>query len=739
MFSASHPRNKLPESFLFGVGNSDHQCEAYDQLFEDIRDVWERLRMQTLRGQATDFWNRYKEDVMLARELGCKMFRFSVSWARVEPQPGQFNQNALDHYRLIAETIRAAGMEPMVTLHHFTWPIHIEAGGGMISEDFASAFARYADEVAKAMGQTVRYWITFNEPNLLPFGYVKPWWERDYFMPPGMPEGTPLDAQMAAVAQLIRNLFLAHTAARAVIRKINPDAAIGANPTLLGLPPWLQRLVDRNATRLRSLDEFTSQGSHIAERGLLAKGDVDVVVATLTMTDERAQEVDFTEAYFLAGQALLVLATSEFNELENLSGQFVVVVKSSTAESSVRLLLPLLKVRTANDHAEALRVLNEGKAAALLTDDTYLFGFIQAHPGKYRIVGGRLTNEPYGCAITKGNRRVLDAVNCAVRRFIESGMWAESFARHFPGQPLPRLPEVAPRTTLADLSGRESATHDGGPLLLARRGTLLRKIQDRGYLTVAVKENVPGFGYRDPRTGELSGLEIDLARAIAGFIFGDSTKIRFRIAKTTERIPLLRTFVQLLDPILKPLSILTTALTSNWWHLGMAGKLKRFLCPDACVGQQDFIGIDYYWGISTLRFDRILGLIRALTSGQFTTAPVYPGALFGMLQFHSALFPDQSIFVVENGSVDVADNIQRAEYISRHIREVQRAHAAGSKIAGYLCWSITSNREWGLTFDPNSDFGLYHIELDTDPGLTRVPTPAVTAYQQIIARRGAKE
>jgi beta-glucosidase/6-phospho-beta-glucosidase/beta-galactosidase len=101
----------LPESFMFGVATADHQCEAYDPEFEDIRDVWERRRAFTLRGNATDFWNRYPEDIELARNLGCKAFRFSIAWSRVEPHPDQFNQAAFDHYRQVIATIRKAGME----------------------------------------------------------------------------------------------------------------------------------------------------------------------------------------------------------------------------------------------------------------------------------------------------------------------------------------------------------------------------------------------------------------------------------------------------------------------------------------------------------------------------------------------------------------------------------------------------------------------------------------------------
>ncbi len=288
MLRSLMPTPALPESFIFGVATADHQCEAYDANREDIRDVWERRQAQTPRGWATDFWNRYAEDVGLAQGLGCRAFRFSIAWSRVEPEPGRFDEQAFEHYRDLIEAIRAAGMEPILTLHHFTWPIHVEERGGMIAEDFPAIFARYVAEVVNRFGKLVRYWITFNEPTQLVFGYIKPWWERDYFVPPGLPEGTTLEQQMGAVGKLMRNLFTAHTAARTVIRRGNPDALVGANPLLLGLPVWLQRLVDRNVTRMRGIDDWLRQSRSFAERRRLENGEVDVIVATLTMTPERA-------------------------------------------------------------------------------------------------------------------------------------------------------------------------------------------------------------------------------------------------------------------------------------------------------------------------------------------------------------------------------------------------------------------------------------------------------------------
>ena len=115
-------------------------------------------------------------------------------------------------------------------------------------------------------------------------------------------------------------------------------------------------------------------------------------------------------------------------------------------------------------------------------------------------------------------------------------------------------------------------------------------------------------------------------------------------------------------------------------------------------------------------------------------APVWPGELYKILRYHAKLFPGKDILLIENGCVDATDGYDRSRYIESHIREVQRAYQKGVKVTGYDCWSITSNREWGLPFNRGSDFGLYHIELDSDPKLTRMPTPAVEVYKRIIER-----
>ncbi len=717
----------LPESFVFGVATADHQCEAYDPECEDIWDVWERRTGMTPRGRATDFWERYPEDVALARELGCTAFRFSLSWARLEPRPGCYDDAAFEHYEQVIAAIRSAGMEPIVTLMHFTWPLHVEERGGLIDDTFPETFAAYAREVATRLGDGVRDWITINEPTQLVYGYIKPWWEPEYRTPPGLPPGATFEEQVEAVGALMRNLFLAHTAARAAIKRVNPAARVGSNPSLLGLPTWLQRLVDWNATRVQSHADLLATGRRFAVRPRPVRGDVDVVVAALTATRSRARAVAFSTPYDVATRALLVPEDSPALVPADLTGQRVAVVAGSTAVQGAPILVPKAKVSIFASYAAAVDALDARQVAAVVAEDRILEGIVEQRSGTYRLIVAGEADQPYAVGVSHGDAALLAAVNVAVERFRENGKLAARPAR----------PSLADPTTnrLAAMAARRA---QAAPLPLPRGapGSLLRRIQDRGYLIAGVRTDVPGRGWSNPKTGALEGVEIDLAREIAREIFGDESRVHLVPTSVDKRVSRLCSPFQLLDPLFQIYSILSTMLTSNWWHLGMAGRLPKLLCPPSCVGQQDFVGFDYYWGIPSLRLDRLRHLLAA-ASRRFEEAPVWPGALHGMLRYHAKLFPHLPIVIVENGCVEVADRVDRATYLRRHVRQVQRAVRDGVSVAGYVCWSITSNREWGLPFGPGSDFGLYHVELDADPTLARMPTAASKVFQTITRTRRA--
>jgi Glycosyl hydrolase family 1/Bacterial extracellular solute-binding proteins, family 3 len=311
---------KLPE-LLFGVATSDHQAEAYEPNYADFRDQWERQQGQTPRGRATDFWNRYPEDIELARDLGCKIFRFSISWSRVEPRRGEFAADVLAHYRKVTEAILAAEMIPLVTLHHFTWPVHVQERGGMTAEKFPQWYRAYVQKVVDAVGELIPYWITFNEPNLLVYGYVKPWWQPSYLVPPGTASEMALSDQLDRAAALIRNVFIAHKLGRAVIRSKNPTAKVGANPFVLGLPGPLQFVIDFLATRTSSAKAFRRHNRRVAEQMLLSQTPVDLMICRFTSTRERAARVAFSHTYAAGVERLVVRKGSQTDGISALAGK----------------------------------------------------------------------------------------------------------------------------------------------------------------------------------------------------------------------------------------------------------------------------------------------------------------------------------------------------------------------------------------------------------------------------------
>jgi beta-glucosidase/6-phospho-beta-glucosidase/beta-galactosidase len=166
-------------------------------------------------------------------------------------------------------------------LHHFVWPVWLErTRGGMLGNDFPDLFARFAEKVAGHLGDRVDYWITFNEPSQLTFGYIKPWWRTRYYMPPGLPRGSDVDTEAEAVGRLVPNLFRAHARARLAIRALHPEAKVGVNPLMTGFPTWLQMIMDWGACHRglgEALFKFTTSSALMSE-----KADVDILIAGIS-------------------------------------------------------------------------------------------------------------------------------------------------------------------------------------------------------------------------------------------------------------------------------------------------------------------------------------------------------------------------------------------------------------------------------------------------------------------------
>jgi beta-glucosidase/6-phospho-beta-glucosidase/beta-galactosidase/ABC-type amino acid transport substrate-binding protein len=733
-------------SFRFGVATADHQCEAHVDGADDIRDVWERVRGETRRGMATDFWNRYLEDIKLAADLGCKIFRISLSWARLEPRPNEWSDDALGHYRDVLKAIRDAGMESIVTLLHNTWPLHVQEcgnGAGLLDEGFPDKFARYARYIAEHLGDGIDYYITLNEPNQLTYGFVKPWWSRSYAMPPGLDRFASTSDQMHAVSRLMPNLFLANSRARAMIREIRPGAQVGANPFLLGLPGWLQQNIDKNVMRIDTQSQLEGQGRRMTERPFLDSGKVDAAIAQLTMTSERMNEVLFSESYFDAKMAALRLSSRGMPQQESKLDIRIGVTESTTATGAAHRFFPSATIQTYAELPAAVAALKAGSVDAIVGDDVILRPYATV---EMTLTGLSDEPQPFGVAVAMGKRTLLNAIDLAIRGFKlpdETGIspWARSMKSAFPSVPPTNPPVTGRRATIArgDVSAQraaQDADHTALPLDVPPLDRALDDIRRRGVLRIGVHDGAPGL-CETAADGSRRGLEPDVARFIAQRIFGDKAgRVEFVQIEMKDRVNSPRPLLHFLDPLLQLFSVFTTIINTNWWNLGLAGRLSTFLCPAECVGALDFVGLDYYWGIDALGFGRIARLMAA-AEGRYANAPVWPSLFRDIVKRQHELFPDLPIIVVENGCVTAADGLTRSQYLVKHIAEIQRAVADGIPVTAYLCWSLTSNREWGLPFDDNSDFGLYHIDLDRDPSLKRVNTPAAETYRAIIAARSA--
>jgi beta-glucosidase/6-phospho-beta-glucosidase/beta-galactosidase/ABC-type amino acid transport substrate-binding protein len=721
----------VTSSLRFGVATADHQCEAYDG-HDDIRDVWERVRGLVPRGKATDFWNRYLEDIELARGLGCTVFRLSLSWARLEPEPGVWNDEAFAHYREVLQGLRDARMSAVITLLHNTWPIHVQAAGagaGLLDKSFPDRLARFAQEVAQRLGDLIGDYVTINEPNQLVYGWIKGFWMRAYAMPPGQPPYESGDAQMDDVLALIPNLFRAHAKARAVIRRIRPSARVGTNPLVLGLPRWLQHWIDRAATHLKSPEDAKRQAARIAQSAIVEGGRIDCSIAQLTMTLDRLQHAFFSEPYYITHLAVLHRSALPLPQPAQEWRGNVAVVADTLPARIVAGWFPAATIRYLPAMAQAVEALRSGDADAVFDDAVTL----QEHTSdSFGLTPLPNSEQYFAVAMAPGSRTLLNIVDRAIR----------DLRREHPD-----MPNAFNRKTVAHV-GREDEAQTAGSARdrseqepVPKMDRSVERIRRRGKLRVGIHPGVGGLCTLRPNTSEArggtgapqyEGLEPELGRRIAQLIFGDPGRVEFVPMHGQQRLDATRSWVHVLFALRKSIAIFSTLLGTNWWNLGMAGKLPEFLCPRECVGTLDFVGLDYYWGVPSF-WPGELHRLSAAADFQYASAPVWPNAINMILSEAARDFPGKPIIVVENGCVVRVPGFTRADYLKAHVAQVRKAVELGAPVEAYLCWSITSNREWGLTFDDGSDFGLYHVDLDTDPALTRKPTDSSRTYASLIA------
>jgi len=158
---------------LLGVASSATQIEGggFKHTWSDWYDKG-RIKDGSNPARANDHLNRWKEDIDLMHEMGIKIYRLGIEWARLEPQKGSYDAAAAGWYRSLLGYIRSKSMFPLLTIHHFTNPLWFEESGGFAKPSNIPVYLGFVDYVVRNFGDLVDEYITINEPNVFAFmGY----------------------------------------------------------------------------------------------------------------------------------------------------------------------------------------------------------------------------------------------------------------------------------------------------------------------------------------------------------------------------------------------------------------------------------------------------------------------------------------------------------------------------------------------------------------------------------------
>jgi beta-glucosidase len=230
----------FPKGFLWGASTSAYQVEGGNHSQWTVWELnhaahlaktaekryghlarWDEIKTRAkdpnnyVSGKAVDHYNKYEDDFMLLKKLNLNTFRFGVEWSRLEPEEGQWDQAALDHYRIYIEKLREMDIEPVINLWHWTSPVWFAEKGGFAKNANLKHFDRFVAKVTEEYGHLFRYVITINEPNnYISFGYQLGTW------PPG-------EKNFARAGWVYFNLVRAHRRAYKIIKRRYPETQVG--------------------------------------------------------------------------------------------------------------------------------------------------------------------------------------------------------------------------------------------------------------------------------------------------------------------------------------------------------------------------------------------------------------------------------------------------------------------------------------------------------------------------------
>ncbi|OYX36908.1 hypothetical protein B7Z00_04200 [Candidatus Saccharibacteria bacterium 32-50-10] len=254
----NRPELKFPKSFLWGVSTAAHQVEGGNHnqwsewelenakalairstyQFEDL-DNWPAVKHVAkqpgnyVSGRTVNHYTQYEQDFDLARTMHMNAFRFSVEWSRIQPEEDAWNAEAVRHYKDYIVAMKKRGLEPVMTLFHFTLPIWFARKGGFERRANIRYFVEFVDRILEELGPSVRYIITINEPETYTYqSYVTGEWP-------------PQRHKKLLALRVYRNLALAHNRAAGVIHKKSRKYKVSVAKNSMFVYPgddaWLSR------------------------------------------------------------------------------------------------------------------------------------------------------------------------------------------------------------------------------------------------------------------------------------------------------------------------------------------------------------------------------------------------------------------------------------------------------------------------------------------------------------------
>jgi len=247
---------KFPQGFLWGSATSAHQVEGNNfndwtewekvnakRLVQEAKNKWQPWQQKKfpemfnpenyISGLACDHYHLYEQDFEIARSLGQNAHRFSVEWSRIEPQEGKFNEAEIEHYRKVIAALKQRGLEPFLTINHWTLPVWFAARGGWENKESVKIFAKFVDRIANDFKEEIIYWITLNEPWIyISHSYLRGIWP-------------PQKKNLFSSLKVFKNQIYAHKSAYNIIKSYNPEAKIGLAENNIYFEGWLKWFVRR--------------------------------------------------------------------------------------------------------------------------------------------------------------------------------------------------------------------------------------------------------------------------------------------------------------------------------------------------------------------------------------------------------------------------------------------------------------------------------------------------------------